>query len=144
MLPLCCFKASRLKMFVVVELLSCVRLFSEPMDCSLSGSSVHGISLARILEWVAISFSRGSSWPRVQTRVSCIIWWILYHWTTWEALRLFISRQTAPWLSQVKELPPMCSLLYEFFKAPSKYWILGILKFSTYFMNLIFSRFQRY
>ena len=42
------------------------------MHCSLPGSSVHGISLIRILEWVAISFSRGTSWPRDQTFVSCI------------------------------------------------------------------------
>ena len=38
----------------------------DPMDCSLPGSSVHGISQAKILEWVAISFSRGSSQPRVE------------------------------------------------------------------------------
>ena len=44
----------------------------NPLDCSLSGSSVHGILQARILEWVAISFSRGSSRPRDQTRVSHI------------------------------------------------------------------------
>ena len=42
------------------------------MDRSLPVSSVHGIPLARILEWVAISFSRGSSPPRDQTHVSCI------------------------------------------------------------------------
>ena len=42
------------------------------MDCSLPGSSLHGILQARILEWVAISFSRGSSWPRDWTRVSRI------------------------------------------------------------------------
>ena len=42
------------------------------LDCSPPGSSVHGISQARILEWVAISFSRGSSWPRDQTCISCI------------------------------------------------------------------------
>ena len=42
------------------------------LDCSLPGSSVHGISQARILEWVAISSSRGSSWPSDQTQVSCI------------------------------------------------------------------------
>ena len=36
------------------------------MDCSLPGSSVHGISQARILEWIAISFSRGSSWPGIE------------------------------------------------------------------------------
>ena len=44
----------------------------NPMDCSPPGSSVHGILQARILEWVAISFSRGSSQPRDQTWVSCI------------------------------------------------------------------------
>ena len=42
------------------------------MDCSASGSSVHGIFQARILKWVAISYSRGSSWPRNWTPVSCI------------------------------------------------------------------------
>ena len=45
----------------------------NPMGCSPPGSSVHGISQARILEWVAISFSRGSSWPRDWTQVSCIV-----------------------------------------------------------------------
>ena len=53
------------------------------------GSSVHGISPARILEWVAICYSRGSSWPRGQTQVSCISCigrQILYHWAIWEAL----------------------------------------------------------
>ena len=57
----------------------------DPMDCSPPGSSVHRISWARILEWVAISFSRGSSQPRGQTHVSfvpcvsCICRQILYH-----------------------------------------------------------------
>ena len=44
----------------------------DPMDCSPPGSSVHWISQARMLEWVAISFSRGSSQPRDQICVSCI------------------------------------------------------------------------
>ena len=44
----------------------------NPMDWGLPGSSVHGILQARILEWVAISFSRGSSRPRDGTQVSCI------------------------------------------------------------------------
>ena len=44
----------------------------DPMDCSPPGSSVQGVSQARILEWGAISFSRGSSQPRDQTWVSCI------------------------------------------------------------------------
>ena len=44
----------------------------NPMDCSPPGSSVHGILQARILEWVAISFSRRPSWSRDQTHISCI------------------------------------------------------------------------
>ena len=44
----------------------------DPMDCSPPGSSVHGISQATILEWVAISFSRGFSKPRDQTHISCL------------------------------------------------------------------------
>ena len=51
---------------------SCLTLF-DPMDCSLPGSSVYGIFQAGILEWVAISFSRGSSQPRDQTQVSRIV-----------------------------------------------------------------------
>ena len=65
--------------------LSCV---SDPMDNSLPGFSVPGISQATILQWVAISFSRGSSLPRDQTHVSCISCigrQILYHWATWES-----------------------------------------------------------
>ena len=44
----------------------------DPMDCSLPGSSIHGILQVRILEWVVISFSRGSSQPRDQTFISCL------------------------------------------------------------------------
>ena len=50
---------------------SCLTL-CDPMECSLPGSSVHGISQARILNWVAISSSKGSSWPRDWICVSCI------------------------------------------------------------------------
>ena len=50
---------------------SCLTL-CDPMDCNLPGSSLHGILRARVLEWVAISFSRGSSWPRDRTQVSRI------------------------------------------------------------------------
>ena len=50
---------------------SCLTL-CNPMDYNLPGSSVHGIFQARVLEWVAISFSRGSSRHRDQTQVSSI------------------------------------------------------------------------
>ena len=53
------------------ESLSRVRLFCDPMDYSLPDSSVHGISQARILEWVAFSFSRQSSYLRDRTCISC-------------------------------------------------------------------------
>ena len=59
----------------------------DPMDCGLPGSSIHGIFQARILEWVAISFSRGSSRPRDQTQVSHIGGRRLNLWATREAQR---------------------------------------------------------
>ena len=66
-------------MCVCAQLLSHVQLCNS-MDNSPPGSSVHGILQARILQWVPISSSRGSSWPRDWTQVSCIGRWIL--WTT--------------------------------------------------------------
>ena len=63
-----------------------VRLFWDPMDCSPPGSSVHGFFQARILAWVAISFSRGSSWPRDGTWVSCIAGRLLTTWAIREAI----------------------------------------------------------
>ena len=56
--------------FLSVCMLSPIWL-SDLMYCSLPGSSVYGILQARILEWFATSFSRGSSWPRDGTRISC-------------------------------------------------------------------------
>ena len=64
----------------------------DPMDCSLPGSSIHGIFQTRILEWVAISFSRGSPRPRDWTRVSRIV-----------------GRRFAIWAT--REVPPMIFLL---------------------------------
>ena len=62
-----------------VKLLMCPTL-CNPMDSSLPGSTIHGIFQARILEWAAISFSRGSSQPRYGTCVSCIA---DRHFTVW-------------------------------------------------------------
>ena len=64
---------------------SCLTL-CDPIDCSLPGSSVHGIFQARVLEWVAISFSRGSSQPKNRTQVSCITGRCFTIWTTREDL----------------------------------------------------------
>ena len=79
-----CFKAGKIfnlaSFFFLINLMSqsesevtqlCLT-HCDPMDCSPPGSSIHGILQARILEWVAISFCRGSSQPNDQTRVSCI------------------------------------------------------------------------
>ena len=78
---------------------SCLTL-CDPMDRRPPGSSVHGIFQAKILEWVAISFSREYCRPRGQTRVSCIsctVKQILYDWAIWEVLRIF---QMGPVYSQ--------------------------------------------
>ena len=70
----------------------CVRL-CDPMDCSPPASSVHGILQARTLEWVAISFSRESSWPRDWTQVSRIAGRRFSLWATREALDLETDNQ---------------------------------------------------
>jgi len=61
-------------------------------NCSPPGSSIHGILQVGILEWVDISFSRVSSWPRDGTHVSCIGRRIPYHWATWETYMVWISQ----------------------------------------------------
>ena len=59
-------------------------ILCDPMDCSPPGSSVHGILQARILDWIAISFSRGSSPPRDWTWVSCTASRLFTSWATRE------------------------------------------------------------
>ena len=76
---------SVLLIIIVVESLSCAQLFGNPVDCRLPGSSVHGIFQARILEWAAISLSRGSSQFRDRTRVSCTARRFFTDWATREA-----------------------------------------------------------
>ena len=80
---------------VKVKLLSRVRLFVTAWtDYGLPGSSVHGIFQGRILEWVAISFSRGSSWPRDWTQVSRIVGRRFTIWATREAhIAIPVSRR---------------------------------------------------
>ena len=70
-----------------IQTLVLIRVFE--VDCSPPGSSVHGILQPRILEWVAISFSRGSSQPRDRTQVSHIKGRRFNLWATREALILF-------------------------------------------------------
>ena len=87
----CIFKAS-VQLQVITKM--CAQSLSliwlcDPMDHSPPGSSVQGIFQARIMEWVAISSSRGSFWPREWTHISCVSCVdrrILYNGTTWESL----------------------------------------------------------
>ena len=74
----------------------------NPMDCSPPGSSVHGIFQARVLEWVAISFSGGPSWPKNRTPVSLIAGRHFTLWATREAhLRAYLG-------DIVRQIPDHC------------------------------------
>ena len=80
----------------------------HPMDCGPPGSSVHEILPARILEWVATSYFRGSSGPKDRTHVSwvsCIDRQILYHWATWKALVIYINQSVS---SVGQSCPTLC------------------------------------
>ena len=88
----------------------------DPMDCSLPGSSVHGICQARILECVAIPFSRGSSWPWNQTQVSYLAGRFFTIWATREAPQnhhmiqqfhvwVYIQRKGNHYLEKISALP---------------------------------------
>ena len=77
----------------------------NPMDCSPPGSSVHEYFQARILEWTAISFSRGSSWPRNWTQVFCIAGRFFTDWAMREAQSMYrpiIIQKSICW--QVQQL----------------------------------------
>ena len=79
----------------------------DPMDSSLPDSSAHEILQARILEWLAISFSRGSSRPRGRTWVSCIAGRFFTIWATRESLSILaylVGRKNFTWESRPKYL----------------------------------------
>ena len=82
----------------------------RPTDCSLPGSSIHGIFQARVREWVAISFSRGSSRPRDQTQVSCIVGRCFTVWTTREVLKCHLNLKK---YNQVEKEGAQSSQFYE-------------------------------
>ena len=96
-----------------------------PPECSPQVSSVHGILQARILEWIAISFSRGSSPPRDRTLVFCtfcIGWWTLYHCAAWETQ--FLEERKKMFSSLAQLLEASYSLMLAFWPLPVKeYWV---------------------
>ena len=109
--------------FSLSEVAQLCPTFCDPVDCSLSGSSVHGIFQARVLEWIAISFSRGSARPRNRTRVSWIAGRRFTVLATREALKLYtyiiymynihticIYVWASPVAQWVKNLPEMHAL----------------------------------
>ena len=80
----------------------------DPMDCSPPGSSLHGILQARILEWVAIPFSRGSSRLRDGTQVSCPAVRFFAVWATREALRMEAGTEVSGCTLRTPEVSPGC------------------------------------
>ena len=94
------------------------------MNYSPPGSSVHGILQTRILEWVAISFSRASSRPRDRTHASCTGRWLLYHWATWAK-----SLQSCPTLCDPIDGSPPGSSIPGILQARTLGWV------AIYFSN---------
>ena len=95
---------------------SCLTL-CNPMDYRPPGSSVHDILQARVLEWVAVSFSRGSSHPRDQTWVSCIAGRFFTNWAT-----------TAATAKSLQSCPSLCDPING---SPPGSAVLGILQART-------------
>ena len=75
---------------------SCLTL-CDPMDCSQPSSSIHGVLQVRILEWVTILFSRGLSWPRDRTQVSCTASRFLTVWAAREAHKISLKEDLNKW-----------------------------------------------
>ena len=93
--------------------------------CDPTYSSVHGIFQIRILEWVAIFYSRASYWPRDQTHVSyvfCTGRQVLYHWETWEAITILVTRKTTlswnKFPAQRFPIPASANILRRSFEIP--------------------------
>ena len=88
------------------------------MDCSPVGSSVHGILQARILEWVAIPFSRASSWPRDWTRVFCIAGRFL---TVWATMYMYVYRRALCVYIYSLKIGLLQTLKYSWIFTPAKF-----------------------
>ena len=99
------------------------------MDCSLPGSSVHGILQARTLEWVAISFSREFSWPRDWTQVSCIGGRCFNLWASREILLGIANRMWRAFKSENNALPITLNTFRKLFRSLIS-WNLVQLQFS--------------
>ena len=131
-----CFNILNTKYFKIIEKVkvaqSCPAL-CKPMDCSLPGSSLHGIFQAIVLEWGAISFSRAASRPRDWTQVSCIVDRCFTIWATRASIHilLLLTSMLSHYL-----LKNICSLsLFIFLITPAvfcPYWHITCLFFSFF------------
>ena len=90
----------------------------DSMDCRLPDSSIHGILQARILEWVAIPFSKGSSRPRNLTQVSCIAGRFFTVWATREAIYVY-TYHLKSWLGESYEIKKQNTIKRFFSSSPS-------------------------
>ena len=116
----------------------------DPMDCSLPGSSIHGIFQARVLKWVAISFSRWFSRSRDQTQVSRIVGRCFTIWATREVLFMTVALYYS--LKSGRLIPPIpfffikiALAIWGFFVFPYKLWIFfcSNLKFVPILWNIL-------
>ena len=98
----------------------------NPMDCSPPGSSVHGISQARVLEWVAVSYSRWSSWPRHRTCVSCFSALANRFFTSAPPGKPMLAQEPASnWSAAGRQIP--CQLdVGSLFLCPGQLWLVFI------------------
>ena len=100
-------ESSPLTLYDRAKLLQSCLTLCDPMDCSLLVSSVHGILEARILEWVAMLSSRGSSWPRDWTCISCLPALggeFFTTSTTWEALKMLTEDYRSAFWTRIVHL----------------------------------------
>ena len=118
------------KLTCMLSHFSHVRLFVTPVDYNLPVFSAHGLFQARILEWVAMSFSRGSSWPRDRIHISCIRRQILYLWAAWEASH---RRRTATFSCYWQSRKYVCRSNICLNNHFHQHWCWGSLSVSAYF-----------
>ena len=104
-------KKLKLSFCVCVLVTQSFLIICDFMDCSLPGSSVHGILQARILVWVAIPFSRGYSWPRDQIQVSCTAG---RFFTVWATREVHMIQQSQCWAYTLRkpELRDTCTPVF--------------------------------
>ena len=123
--PVCAHHSTSTTLYMSLCVCSVMSNSLRPHGLQLSGLPCHGIIPARILEWVAISSSRGSSWPRDQTRIACgssIDWWLLYHWATWKDHKCLYPSLSCSILRAGISCPPVPCTVSETFTYLLKGW----------------------